>query len=40
MQDINIGVEPDGWIGTADYGPDTYSLRIKVDRHGVINWNP
>ncbi len=40
MQDINIGAEPDGWIGTADYGPDTYSFKVKVDRDGVINWNP
>jgi hypothetical protein len=40
MQNINVGATLDGWIGTADHGPGTYTIRIKVDRHGLINWNP
>jgi len=40
LQDIDLSPTSDGWIGTADYEPNTYRLRAKVDRQGIMNLSP
>ena len=37
---FDLGPTPDGWLGSADRGSDTYRIRVSVDHQGVINWDP
>ena len=40
LHKIDLSPGPDGWIGSADHGPNTYRLRVKVDRQGLMTFLP
>lgn len=39
-QNIVLYADPDGWVGTANHGPNTYTLKVKIDNHGILTFYP
>jgi hypothetical protein len=36
VQDIVLSPEPDGWLVSGDDGPNTYRVKAKITRDGVL----